>query len=90
MLSVVSTSLERNDLFALLFVLDPKPAQNLSMLHPTTKHIRTAHSVYLYLVLRRYLSTDAQSFPAGAVDVSEPVQVALAALSHTETTLLFV
>jgi hypothetical protein len=35
-------------------------------------------------------STDAQSFPAGAVDVSEPVQAALAALSHAEATLLFV
>jgi hypothetical protein len=90
MLSNVSTFLARDDLLALYAFLTPKPAQRLSMLHSTTKHNRTANSSYLYLLLRRYLSTDAQSSPAGAVDISEPVQVALAALSHAEATLLFV
>jgi hypothetical protein len=88
--STVSTLLARNALLGLYASTTPEPAQRLSILQSATKHLTTANSIHLYLVQRMHSSTDAQSLPAGAVDVSEPVQAALAALSHAEATLLFV
>ena len=74
----------------------PDPAQRLATIQSATKHLTTANGIHLYLLQRTQRQSAADddpspsSFPADAVDVAEPVQAALAGLSHAEATLLFV
>jgi hypothetical protein len=84
------TLLARQTLLGLYASTPPDATQRLSIIQSATKHLVTVNSIHLYLLQRTHASNDPPSFPAGAIDIAEPVQSALAALSHAEATLLFV
>jgi hypothetical protein len=88
--ATVSTLLARSTLLGLYASTVPDATQRVSIIQSATKYLTTANAIHLYLLQRQHASTDPPTFPAGAVDIAEPVQSALAALSHAEATLLFV
>ena len=89
--ATLSTLLARNALLSLYAnpAFPDPPEQRLATVQAATKHLTTANATHRYL-LERITTQHAPPPPVGAVDVSDAVQTALAALSHAEATLLFV
>ncbi|KAI1626422.1 hypothetical protein EDD37DRAFT_346568 [Exophiala viscosa] len=88
-LALVQNLLARQSLLALYASASSTAEQRATLIQNASKSLKTAHSIHSYLLLRTNSSSDGPpSFPAAAVDISSPVQLALQHLSHAEFNLL--
>lgn len=90
-LAIIHNLLARQSLLGLYTSNTPTSDQRLAFVKSAIQHLTRAHALHAYLSNRSNFSPDGPpTFPASAVDVSQPVQTALQHLARAEINLLSV